>query len=344
MKLLVCIVLFATALHAQWLRHPTPGIPRTPDGRPDFAARTPRTADGKPDFSGLWQIGPNRGGSNFTSGLKPEEIQPRAKALQQARADNLYRDSPSAKCLPAGPLASVASFEPIRFVQTPGLIVILHSDLSFRQIFLDGRTLEKSPNPSWMGFSVGHWEEDVLVVESNGYNDQSWLDFEGNPHSEALRMTERFHRPNFGSVDVQITFEDPEIYARPLRVETSMRAVPDTELLEYVCAENERDRSHLIGALSDDRNIELPAELLSKYAGRYALKNPAVPGIIPITVALEGAHLTVDHPTFGRMPLRPISRTTFTALGTTVRFAEEAGVLSVTFSAVEGDFKALRVQ
>jgi hypothetical protein len=337
------LILLAVNLNAQWLSHRTPGIPRTPEGRPDMAAPAPRTPDGKPDLSGMWRIPPSRHLGNMTWDLKPGEIQPWAQALSRERQNNLGNDYYGVTCLPAGPNYSfVAGTEGLKIVQTPGLIVILSPDLTFRQVFMDGRSLEDAPNPTWMGYSVGHWEGDTLLVESNGYNDRSSLDIDGHPHSEALRMTERFHRTDFGHIELDVTFDDPTIYAKPMRANTTMQAVVDTELLEYVCAENEKDHAHLIGKASDDPTVELAPEILSKYVGTYDLPNPGGPGMRAVEVTLTGSELSVDHPIFGRVPLRAIGETTFSTFGTTILFVEEGGVKALIFRVAEGDLKATR--
>ena len=337
------LILLALNLNAQWLTNRTPGIPRTPEGRPAMAAAAPRMPDGKPDLSGMWRINPNPHLGNVTWDLKPEEIQPWAAALSRERQNNLGRDYYGVTCLPSGPAYSfVTNSEGLKIVQTPGLIAILYPDLTFRQVFMDGRSLEEHPNPSWMGYSVGHWEGDSLVVESNGYNDRSSLDIGGHPHGEALRMTERFHRTNFGHIDLDVTFEDPTIYAKPMHATTTMQAVVDTEMLEYVCAENEKDRAHLVGKASDDPAVELAPEILAQYVGTYDLTNPGGPGVLAVGVTLTGNELSVDHPIFGKVPLRAIGEKTFSTFGTTVLFVEDGGVKALIFRVAEGDLKAIR--
>ena len=158
-----------TPLAAQWLKYPTPGIPRTPDAKPNLTAPAPRTADGKPDLSGLWQRILAKYESNITADLKSGEIPPWVQALVQERADDLQKDSPGVQCLPWGPSYSTSA-RMAKIVQTPGLIVTLEEDLTYRQIFMDGRPLETDPIPSWMGHSVGRWEGDTLVVQSFGFN------------------------------------------------------------------------------------------------------------------------------------------------------------------------------
>ena len=199
----IALAMTATA-GAQWLKLPTPGIPRLPDGKPNLTAPAPRTADGKPDFSGLWK---NDGGdrlyNNIAVDLKPGDVAPWADAIYQKRKLEFGKDSMETQCLPMGPQYLTTRYRDIRIVQTPTLIVIAFDDLVHREIFMDGRTLEPDPNPTWMGYSVGRWEGDTLVVESNGYTDRSWLDWDGHPHTEALRITERYTRRDFGRIDVQ---------------------------------------------------------------------------------------------------------------------------------------------
>jgi hypothetical protein len=162
---------------AQWLNYPTPGIPRLSDGKPNLTAPGPRAADGKPDLSGIWGMKLSRYGGNIVADLKPEEVQPWADALFKQRREVFGRDNPSnLHCLPQGPKANLYTPMLEKIVQTSGLMIVLLEDLTFRQVFLDGRTLEQSPNPSFMGYAVGHWDGDTLVVESNGYNDRTWLE------------------------------------------------------------------------------------------------------------------------------------------------------------------------
>ena len=177
----------------------------------------PRTADGKPDFTGLWDMPVDTAVGNIAvrnpGDLKPADIQPWAQALVQQRAENFGKDNPRYRCLPEGPGYSTGGGGMKRFLQTPAMIVILNEDLTYRQIFMDGRALETDPNPSWMGYSVGHWDGDTLVVESSGFNDRTWL-LDGYPHTEALRMTERYRRTDFGHLEIAVTFQDPGAYSK----------------------------------------------------------------------------------------------------------------------------------
>lgn len=245
----VTMLLLAAALPAQWLTYPTPGVPRLPGGKPNLSAPAPKTADGKPDLSGVWQT---RGGytGNLARDLKPGDVsfQPWAEALYKHRQETEGKDDPQARCVLSGvPREHVVPY-PFKILNSSGVIVILYEALhSYRQIFMDGRPLPKDPNPTWMGYSVGHWEQDTLVVESAGFVENNWLDNGGHPGTEALHLTERFRRPDFGHIELQMTIDDPKAYTKPWTVKLQFLATPDTELIEYVCDENEKDLSHLVG-------------------------------------------------------------------------------------------------
>lgn len=278
MKLFTTVMLLTasvTPLLAQWLDYRTPGIPRTADGKPNLAAPAPRTASGEPDFTGLWGMSADTAVGNIAArnigDLKPADIQPWAQALVRQRAENFGRGNPRYLCLPEGPGYSTGGGGLKRFVQTPTMIVILNEDLTYRQIFMDGRALESNPNPSWMGYAVGHWDRDTLVVESSGYNDRTWL-LDGYPHTEALHMTERYRRPDFGHLEIAVTFKDPEAYAKTFTVPVSARLAADTELLESVCNENsDNGQEHWVGKVSDAEKsaIKVSPEILAKYVGLY---------------------------------------------------------------------------
>jgi len=155
-----------------------------------------------------------------------------------------------------------------KVIQTPHVLTILYEDLAYRQIFLDGRQLPRDPNPSFMGYSVGRWEGDTLVVESLGFNERTWLDFGGHPHTEALRVTERFRRRNVAAIDLQVTLEDKGAYSRPWTVPVSLSLAPDTDLLEYVCNEDDSRRRALSARTEEQKRIVVPAETLATYTGR----------------------------------------------------------------------------
>jgi hypothetical protein len=242
-------ILFTVSAPAQWLKFPTPAVPRTANGSPNLSAPAPRTAEGKPDFSGVWQP-PAGYVTNIAKDLKPGDVplQAWAEALYKHRLDNNGKEDPQAYCVLSGvPREHVVPY-PFKILQPPGMVVILYEALhSYRQIYMDGRALPKDPNPAWMGYSVGHWEGDTLVVESNGFEENNWLDNGGHPGTEALRLTERFHRPNFGHLDLAMTIDDPKAYTKPWTVNLQFVARPDTDLIEYVCDENEKDLKHLVG-------------------------------------------------------------------------------------------------
>lgn len=250
-RIFVMVTALASAASAQWLNYPTPGIPRKPDGKPDLAAPAPQTSDRKPDLSGVWTgPGPGSYDRNIARDLKPGDIQPWAEALYQQRVRDLGKDAPRSNCLP-DPFAYYHVVDIARIVQTPGLIVILYQGTTnsvHRTIFTDGRQLPVDPNPTWMGYSVGHWEGDTLVVETAGFNDRGWLDIEGHPHTEALRITERFHRRDFGHMDLEMTYDDPKAFTKPFSVRLDQTLVPDSDLLESVC-ENDHSVPHMLAGL-----------------------------------------------------------------------------------------------
>jgi hypothetical protein len=241
---------FTAPLHGQWLDYKTPGIPRTAKGEPDLAAPAPRAADGKPDLSGIYQAASARQFQDITAGLKEDEfpIQPWAAALAKRREEENRKDDPYSHCLPPGvPRINVAN-HPFKILQLPGQMAILYeTSNTFRQIFTDGRPLPKDPQPTWLGYSVGKWEGDTLVVESTGFSDRIWLDGDkGHPSSDALHVAERFRRTNFGHLEIQVTLDDPKAFTKPWMIKQSLNLLPDTELLENIC-ENERDTNHLVG-------------------------------------------------------------------------------------------------
>jgi hypothetical protein len=334
---------------AQWLNYPAPGVPRNSDGKPNLAAPAPRAADGKPELSGVWSIDAGRYNLNIANSLKPEDLQPWAEALTKQRQENLGRDDPSSlHCLPFGPRINFATdAHPLKIVQTPTLIVILSQDLTYRQIFLDGRELPADPNPDFMGYSVGHWEDDTLVVATTGYNDRTWLDFGGHPHTEALRTIERFHRIDFGRLEITETFEDPKAYVRAWTVKVTGDLMPDSDLIEYVCNENEKDIAHMVGKASDEKSVDVAPELLAKYAGAYAstsrLGRPIRYDIFP-----SGRELWFSRDRGAKQPLTPISNTTFVVPGGTgahLEFVEENGeIVALQLFGIAGDARLPRVR
>lgn len=263
--------------HAQWLNYPTPGTPRTPDGKPNLSAATPRASNGKPDLSGVWQTEFAPSGENerlfgdeaktyavpgddprsfpkyflnILVDFKPEESPLRPEFVEVYRRNSRMKgtESPVARCLPQGlPRADLTNYAPFKILQTPGEIAVLYEiDNTYRQIYMDGRKLPVDPQPAWLGYSVGKWEGDTLVVDAAGFNDRSWLDVTGHPHSEDLRIQERFHRRDFGHMDLSITVEDPKMYTRPFTIKVTLLLQADSDVLENICNEDERDRVHLL--------------------------------------------------------------------------------------------------
>ena len=335
-------------ISAQWLSQKTQGIPRKADGKPDLSATAPRTADGKPDLSGMWRIAVSPGYvANVAADLKPGDVLPWAQALYQQRSENLGIEDPwTVRCLPMG-TRHFTNGGLARVIQTPGLIAILYEDLAYRQIHLDGRQLPKDPDPSYMGYSIGHWDGDTLVVESTGFKDTTWLDMGGHPHTEALRITERFHRRDFGHMDLQITLNDPKAYARPWTIAATINLVPDTELLEYVCAENEKDATHLVGRTSEEKKVYVAPEVLATYVGNYEeLSNDNPDYVVQrFTVTLSGDQLYLDIGGKGKAPLYPLSQTTFSPrlLGSYEFVKDPSGkVTHLIAYSTEGDVKAVR--
>lgn len=240
---------------AQWPNRLAPDVPRGADGTPNLTAPAPRAADGRPDLSGVWEPMADPGGKpgGVEGIVAPRYLQdvtrdvperatlmlPWADALYKARAANQFLDNPQIRCLPPGIPRVYALTQPYKIVQGRELVLVLHeSGTLFRQIFLDGRRHPDDPQPTWMGYSIGRWEGDSLVVETVGFNDQSWLDGTGHPHSARMRLTERFMRRSVGRMDLEITIEDPGTYTRPIRYVQPQALLPEGELIEYVCGEN----------------------------------------------------------------------------------------------------------
>jgi len=248
LKSIWLIVMTCVPLHAQWVKVPAGAIPRTSDGKPNLSAPAPRMADGKPDLSGVWE--PNgKYVQNLAADLKTDEVpfQPWAKALYDERKTGAHsKDDQAAHCLPQGVPRINAAPAPWKIVQTPRFIVIIYEAFTlWRQIFLDGREMAADVTPTWLGYSVGKWEGDTLVVDTKGFNGKAWIDQLGKPSTEALHVIERFRRKDFGHVEIQITIDDSKAYTRPWTVTEEVRLLPDTELMEFICNENNRDLEHL---------------------------------------------------------------------------------------------------
>jgi hypothetical protein len=205
-------------------------------------------------------------GLGYATNITDVEMLPAAKAVCQKRLATYGREDTASNCFPEGPRASP----------------VIHTD---------GRPLPTDQNPTWMGYSIGRWDGDTFVVETTGFNDRTWLDFNGHPHTEALRVTERFHRTTFGHMNLEMTFDDPKAYVAPFTIKMDVNYVPDDDLIEYACLENEKDRGKLVGRVADEKRREkkLPVSLLSQYAGTY--------NVGPLgnwTVSVVGDHLAIE--------------------------------------------------
>jgi hypothetical protein len=248
----VAILLTGAAVAiAQWEPWPWKRVPRTADGKVDMNAPAQRTRDGKPDLSGFWMPeDPVKHLLNLAADLKPEDVplQPWARALYNERIENNGKDHPGARCLPSGIPEKNNIPDGLKVVQTEDLMLFLHESRTiYRQIFTDGRSFPKDPQPTWMGYSIGHWDKDTFVVETMGQNGKTWLDMRGLPGTEALRVTERFSRPKIGHMDIEVTIDDPQAYTKPWTVKLAWRLIPDTDLIESICEENNRDPAHMVG-------------------------------------------------------------------------------------------------
>jgi hypothetical protein len=260
----VLLATIAMPAPAQWLNYPTAGVPKMANGSPNLAAPTPRSADGKPDLSGLWgnmchsnkqtvlcapEFAVPQEFGNIGRGIKGGlPYQPWAADLVKTRQAQNGKDDPTTHCLPGGVAKLHTSALLRKIVQAPGLVVFLtERNASYRQIFTDGRPLPEDPNPSWNGYSTGHWDGDTLVVESIGFGDGQWLDRSGSPLTSAAKMTERFRRPNYGTLEIDLTVNDPKAYTKPWTIHLTQSIVLNTELLDYICLENEKDAAHLVG-------------------------------------------------------------------------------------------------
>jgi hypothetical protein len=253
----------------QWLHYPTPNVPRTAAGAPNLTAPPPRLPDGRPDFSGIWQparklpctpelskfveCGLEIGGSPLALNIGQDlagglPYQPWAAALVKQRTAANSKDDPHARCLPDNPPRSWGLPHLTKAVHSPRLLLLLNEvNAMYRQIFLDGRSLPVDPNPSWTGYSSATWEGDALVVQTAGFRDGLWLDMAGSPMTDAAKMTERIRRPSYGTLEVQITIDDPKAYTRPWTVDMHQKITLDTELIDEICLENEKSSQRMRG-------------------------------------------------------------------------------------------------
>ena len=265
--LLLAVSLFTVSASAQWPRYVRPDVPRTASGEPDMNAPAPRLPNGKPDFSGVWEsrVPPSgRFGAPALPSLTPDApplatflnvganmkgglpFTPWAAELRKERMANNSADNPDANCLPIGFMQLHTHTQPRKIVHTKDDVVILYEpNYGLRQILTDGRSLpDNDPQPWWDGYSVGRWDGDTLVVQTTNFRGDGWLDVQGSPFTEALRLTERFRRVNYGRMEIDLTIDDPKAYTQPWTVRVNWRLAPDDQLIEFVCNENERSSKH----------------------------------------------------------------------------------------------------
>ena len=276
--------LASTDLAAQWLKYPTPGVPRKADGKVDMSAPTPRMANGKPDFSGIWTTGePNRrteglsspkaaagprepqsanneqnpgDASNITASRQMANIgvdlpgglpyQPWLVPIVKERTDNLAKDDPHIRCWPDNFIRAYGMPHLLKFVQSPTLLMMLNEmNAGYRQVFTDARPLPVDPNPSLQGYSSGKWSGDTLVIDTIGLRDDTWIDWNGSVLTQAAKVREQIRRPDFGHLEIQVTVDDPKAYTKPWTVTLTQRIVVDTELIDEICSENEQSLQHM---------------------------------------------------------------------------------------------------
>jgi hypothetical protein len=275
---ILCSLLLSTSLLAQWIKYPTAGVPRKPDGSVNMTAPAPRLADGKPDFSGIWMTGdPNRPASAvaLTSPTipaapaatniddkpgDPKDIrssrqmsnigvdlpgglpyQPWLVPIVKQRTANLAIDDPHIKCLPDNFLRAYGLPHLLKFVHTPGLLVVLNEmNAGYRQVFTDARPFPEDPTPSWQGYSSAKWSGDTLIIDTIGLRDDTWIDWNGSVVTESAKVREQIRRPDFGHLEIQVTVDDPKAYTRPWTVNLKQRIVVDTDLIDEICLENEK--------------------------------------------------------------------------------------------------------
>jgi hypothetical protein len=250
----------ATVVTGQWATQRDPAVPGLRDGKPNLSASAPKTSDGRPDLSGVWltnggpvppgidtvegdELRVSRHFIDVTADMKPDQVQmePWAAELFKKRLETNGVLDPGAYCKPLGEPGQPEAPLPYKIVQTPRLILVLYEENSIhRQIFLDGRKTVADAEPRWNGYSTGRWEGDTLVVETSGFNDQTWLDRLGHPHTAEMRVTERFRRPDVGHLEVQVTITDPKAYRTPIVYTRRATLTPGEDLLEYFCTENEK--------------------------------------------------------------------------------------------------------
>jgi len=320
----LAVVVGSTSAAAQWLDRPWPGIPRTSDGKPNLSAPAPRGPDGKPDLTGIWEA------EEIVGRPKPADLQPQILDLARKHQQELHRQRPYYQCKPSGPEAERYGGNSKRILQTPTTVAILNDDLTYRVIHLDGRRLEAAPAPSWMGYSVGRWDGETLVVESNGFNEKTWTSRYGVSHSDKLRVVERYRRTNFGSLQVEVTYDDPGAYVKPWGFTTTMTLTADTEMLEAVC-ERSSD-SWATPADSASAAVKIPRDVLARFVGVYKGRYGGADRTYEVSLsgdqliarilgpAVEGGLAAASLEEGAPRPLVPLTQTTFEGDGLAYQF------------------------
>jgi hypothetical protein len=264
---ILCLLVVASPLAAQWIKYPTAGVPRKADGTVNMTAPTPRLADGKPDFSGVWMTGEAnnaRGGAPDAPGDSTAirssrqmanigvdipgglPYQPWLVPIVKKRTDNQAIDDPHIRCLPDNFLRAYGLPHLLKFIHKPGLLAVLNEmNAGYRQVFTDARPLPKNPNPTWQGYSSAKWEGDTLVIDTIGLRDDTWIDWNGSVLTESAKVREEMRRPDFGHLEIKATVDDPKAYTKPWTVTLKQRIVVDTDLIDEICLENENFLKHL---------------------------------------------------------------------------------------------------
>jgi hypothetical protein len=265
-SVLAALMAAPAVVSGQWFNYATEGLPRNPDGTLNRRAPAPRLPDGHPDLSGIWhaanptrcngqfvQCGNEIGGSllggnlgrDFPGGSLP--YRPEAATLAAARHADDSRDDPHVRCLPDNPPRAWTLPHLTKIMQTPKQLALLYEvNAMYRQIFTDGRPLPDDPTPGWMGYSTARWEGDTLIIQTTGFRDDLWMDLGGTPMSDATKLTERLRRPNYGSLEIEITVEDPKVFTKPWTVRMDQSIELDTDLIDEFCLENEKSYDRMI--------------------------------------------------------------------------------------------------
>ena len=341
------LVVVTTPAGAQWLDRKTPGIPRKADGSPNLTAPAPRGPDGKPDLAGVWN------GEAVVARPDAANLQAWVTELAVQYQQEYFKTRPYYQCRPSGPEAErFGGWK--RVLQTPAAIAIMNDDLTYRMIFMDGRQLEANMAPSWMGYSVGRWEGDTLVVDSVGFNDKTWTGRYGVSHTEALRTTERYRRTDFGHMQVEVTYTDPAAYAKPWGFTENMALAADTEMLESIC---EWSSDHWSGTLSNAAPITVPPDVLARYVGIYSGRYGGRKRTVDVSLSggrlmvkivgaaeIEGGLGIVGLDPDAPQPLVPRSQTLFEGLGLGFQFVvdDRGAVTDVVEIHISGPYKFAR--